>query len=87
MSTLIFTSIGWLGVLLCTLGYFLLSIRVIQADSWIFQSLNIVSGLFLAAMAFASHDLPNSAANLLWMFIGAYALSRQSGRKDRAGNR
>jgi len=87
MSKLIFASIGWLGVVLCTLGYLLLSMKVIRAESWAFQWLNIVSGFCLAAMAFASHDIPNSAANLLWMFIGAFALSQQSRRKDRAGNR
>jgi len=83
----LFISIGWLGVILCTLGYLLLSMDVIRADSLTFQLLNIVSGLCLAAMAFASHDAPNSVANLLWMFIGAYALSRQHRRRNGAGSR
>lgn len=77
MTKLIMTCIGWLGVLLCTLGYLLLSLKVIKAESWTFQLLNVVGGLCLAMTALDTSDLPNAAANLLWMIIGIYALGRQ----------
>lgn len=77
MLQTLFTCIGWLGVILCTLGYFLLSIKVLNAESRIFQLLNIVGGLCLVTIALESNDLPNAVANLLWMFIGLYALGRQ----------
>jgi len=77
MAEIIITSIGWLGVILCTLGYLLLSTNKITAESLSFQLLNIVGGLCLVATAINTHDLPNAAANLLWMFIGIYALRRQ----------
>ena len=71
------TSIGWLGVILCTAGYLLLSLKVIKAESRGFQLLNILGGLCLVATAVDSNDMPNAVANLLWMFIGVYALGRQ----------
>jgi len=77
MTKLIMTCIGWLGVLLCTLGYLLLSLKVIKAESWTFQLLNVVGGLCLALTALDTSDLPNAAANLLWMTIGIYALGSQ----------
>jgi len=77
MSKIVFTIIGWAGVVLCTLGYLLLSTKVLRAESWQFQMLNILGGLCLAATAVNSQDLPNAAANVLWMFIGMYALGRQ----------
>lgn len=77
MFQIIITSIGWLGVILCTLGYLLLSMNKITAESLSFQLLNIVGGLCLVATAIETHDLPNAAANILWMFIGLYALRRQ----------
>lgn len=77
MSKMIFISIGWLGVIFCTLGYLLLSMKVLKAESRIFQALNILGGLCLAAAAVNAQDLPNAAANVLWMFIGMYALGRQ----------
>jgi hypothetical protein len=77
MKEMILASIGWLGVVLCTLGYLLLSMKVIKPESLSFQLLNIVGGLCLVATAVDSDDMPNAVANLLWMFIGVYALGRR----------
>ncbi|MCO5948546.1 CBU_0592 family membrane protein [Mucilaginibacter flavidus] len=77
MKQIILTSIGWLGVVLCTLGYLLLSLKVIKAESRTFQLLNIMGGLCLVATAIDNSDMPNAVANLLWMFIGVFALGRQ----------
>lgn len=77
MKQMILASIGWLGVVLCTVGYLLLSMNIITAESRIFQLLNILGGLCLVATAVDSDDLPNAVANLLWMFIGVYALGRR----------
>ena len=77
MKQMILASIGWLGVVLCTVGYLLLSMNVITAESRIFQLLNILGGLCLVATAVDSDDMPNAVANLLWMFIGVYALGRR----------
>lgn len=77
MKQIILTSIGWLGVVLCTLGYLLLSLKVIKAESRTFQLLNITGGLCLVATAVDNSDMPNAVANLLWMFIGVFALGRQ----------
>ncbi|WP_443094341.1 CBU_0592 family membrane protein [Pedobacter mendelii] len=76
MPKVLLLIIGWIGVVLCTLGYFLLSMKVIRAESWIFQLLNIMGGLCLTVTALDTSDLPNAAANLLWMFIGVFALGK-----------
>lgn len=68
------TIVGWSGVLFCTLGYLLLSTKLIKSDSLPFQLLNVFGGGCLAATALDTNDLPNVAANLLWMGIGLYAL-------------
>jgi len=77
MLEIIISSIGWLGVILCTLGYLLLSIKAVTPDSLSFQLLNIIGGLCLVTTALETNDLPNAMANLLWMFIGVYALGRR----------
>lgn len=77
MKQIILEGIGWLGVFLCTVGYLLLSMKVIKAESFSFQLLNILGGLCLVATAVDSDDMPNAVANLLWMFIGVYALGRR----------
>ncbi|TDQ06706.1 CBU_0592 family membrane protein [Pedobacter metabolipauper] len=87
MQQIIITSIGWLGVALCTLGYLLLTMRKIDAESLSFQLLNIIGGLCLVATAVDSNDIPNAAANILWMFIGVYAVARQSRTRNAGGKR
>lgn len=74
---IVLVSLGWLGVVCCTVGYLLLSMKIIKAESLSFQLLNIIGGLLLVATAIDSSDMPNAVANLLWMFIGIYALVRQ----------
>jgi hypothetical protein len=76
MSKIVYTSIGWLGAFLCTLGYVLLSMKVIRAESLLFQLLNISGGLCLAVTALETSDMPNAIANLLWMLTGMIALGR-----------
>lgn len=76
MHEIIFTSIGWLGVVFCTAGYLLLTLGKIKAESVTFQLFNVVGSLCLVATALDISDLPNAVANLLWMFIGLYALRR-----------
>jgi len=87
MTNLLMPVIGWSGVVFCTLGYLLLSLKTIRADSLPFQLLNIAGGLCLAVTAVDTHDLPNAAANILWMSIGLYALSRQFSRRQNSTQR
>jgi TctA family transporter len=86
MPKTLFTSIGWIGVVLCTLAYVLLSTKVIRAESLVFQVLNIVGGLCLCVPALETSDMPNTTANLLWMFTGIFGLGRHFWSK-RAGRR
>ena len=73
----LFSIVGWFGVLFCTLGYLLLSLKVIKAESFSFQALNIAGGLCLAITAIQTEDLTNAVANLLWMSIGLFAVTRK----------
>lgn len=76
MPKTILISIGWLGVILCTIGYLLVSTKLIRAESVAFQLLNIVGGFCLSVIALEASDLPNAVANLLWMLIGIFTLGR-----------
>jgi uncharacterized protein with PQ loop repeat len=76
ISKIVYTSIGWIGALFCTLGYVLLSMQLIRAESLLFQLLNILGGLFLSITALETSDMPNVIANLLWMLTGMIALGR-----------
>ncbi|WP_316821317.1 CBU_0592 family membrane protein [Pedobacter gandavensis] len=76
MFQIVISEIGWVGVVLCTLGYLLLSVKVLKADSLSFQTLNIIGGLCLVTSALHNSDMPNAVANGLWVLIGFYAVAR-----------
>ena len=76
---MLITGIGWLGVVLCTLGYFLLSTDKLKSEHLMFQFVNIIGGLCLAITAVFTKDIPNVVANLLWTSIGVHALVRRLG--------
>lgn len=76
MFQFVIREIGWLGVVLCTLGYLLLNLRVLKAESLSFQALNIIGGLCLVTSALHNSDMPNAVANTLWVLIGLYAVVR-----------
>lgn len=76
MFQIVVTEIGWVGVVLCTLGYLLLNLKVLTAESLNFQALNIIGGSCLVISALHNSDMPNAVANSLWVLIGFYAVGR-----------
>lgn len=78
MEETIVLIIGWIGFVLCSSAYMLLNLRVILFDSLIYQVLNIVGGICLVISATFFSDLPNTAANVLWVFIALFGVIRYS---------
>lgn len=69
-----FEIIGWIGSALFIVSYFLLSIDKLKADRIPYQLMNVLGGLCLVISAYDSEDRPNMFTNLVWMFIGLYAI-------------
>ncbi len=79
---LVLDAAGWLGGVFVVVGYVLVSIRRISADSRLFQLLNIAGGVLLTGSALYRGALPNTVINVAWIVFGVYALA--SSRNDRA---
>ncbi|MCM4150889.1 hypothetical protein DHD05_04725 [Arenibacter sp. N53] len=77
----IFEIIGWTGSALFIISYFLLSINRLNANSAIYQLMNVAGGLCLVICAYDTQDRPNLFTNLIWMFIGVYATIKIINRK------
>lgn len=76
MLPVIVNFLGWTGAACCTLGYLLVSTRIIDSNSWKYQMLNALGGIFLVTSALYNHDAPNTVANGLWALIGLTSLCR-----------
>lgn len=81
----LFEIIGWTGSALFIISYFLLSIDRLNARSMVYQLMNVTGGLCLVICAFDTKDRPNLFTNLIWMFIGVYAIVKIL-KKKRASN-
>ncbi|WP_425489143.1 CBU_0592 family membrane protein [Arenibacter arenosicollis] len=77
----IFEIIGWTGSALFIISYFLLSTNRLNAQSILYQLMNVAGGLCLVICAFDTKDRPNLFTNLIWMFIGIYATIKIIKRK------
>ncbi|WP_437440080.1 CBU_0592 family membrane protein [Polaribacter batillariae] len=70
----VFEIIGWIGSALFIVSYFLLSTNKLKADNIPYQLMNILGGLCLVISAYSTKDNPNLFTNLVWMFIGLFAV-------------
>lgn len=73
--SLIIEVIGWLGAAILVAAYGFVSYGLVDARSRIYQALNVVSGLLLAANSVWHRAWPSVAVNIIWMGIAVGALA------------
>ena len=76
--------LGWLGGGLGAMAYVLVSTRRVNADSALFQGLNMAGAAMLCVGAFHTGALPNAYMNIAWIAFGAQSLAVASQRRRRA---
>lgn len=83
------TIIGWLGFIFCSLAYLLLNLTVLQFNDRLYQVLNVIGGIGLVISACYFRDMPNIAANGIWVLIALFGIIRyfrqHSGVRRRSG--
>lgn len=67
---------GWSGALVLICAYAMASFGRIAARGKAFQGLNLLGSLMMAANSAWHHAWPSVGANLIWIGVGAVALSR-----------
>jgi len=67
---------GWLGGLVLICAYAMASFGRISARGGVFQGLNLVGSLMLAANSGWHHAWPSVSVNLIWIGVGVVAMLR-----------
>jgi hypothetical protein len=67
---------GWFGGLMLIYAYAMVSLEKMSARGAMFQYLNLVGGVLLAANAAWHHAWPSVGVNLIWIGVGVFALMR-----------
>ena len=67
---------GWTGAILILGAYILLTLGRIQAQSVMYQAMNVAGAAGFIVNGLANGALPSATLNIIWMGIGVYALWR-----------
>jgi hypothetical protein len=67
---------GWVGASLILGAYLLLSIGKVTGQSPLYQGMNVGGAAGFIVNGFWHGAIPSAALNVVWMLIGAIALSR-----------
>jgi hypothetical protein len=75
MDTLfIINVIGWIGSASVILAYVLLSMNRWQANSFVYQFVNLIGGIFLIVNTIYLNAYPSAFVNVMWVGIAFFAL-------------
>ena len=81
ITTLTVDIVGWIGSILLIAAYLLNSKNKINAQSFIYQFLNVVGSILLIINTVYYGAYPSSAVNIIWVFIGGYYLIKIKEKK------
>ena len=69
--------LGWTGSVLYLLAYALVSAKKTEGDSVLYQSINIVAGIFLVIYTLSLRAYATTGLNAVWALIGLFTLGRK----------
>ncbi len=70
----LFETIGWIGMGMILVGYFLVSFHVISVDNLIYQLLNIVGSSGIVLVSYLRKNYQPMVLNIIWILIGVISL-------------
>jgi len=74
-SQLWFDAIGWVGAVALLIAYAMVSHKKLDADSAMYQLLNISGSILLAANTIFYGSYPSTFVNLIWAAIAVFAIA------------
>jgi len=74
---LIIEIIGWFGVIFYVFAYLLLSVGVLKSNGYVFHFLNMLGAIGLIINSYFHNDRPNLVVNIIWFFIGIFAITKR----------
>lgn len=69
--------LGWLGVAIVVLAYFLVSTRRVNGDGLGYQLMNVVGSVFLIVNFASQSSWQGVVINTVWVTIGLYTIFKK----------
>jgi uncharacterized membrane protein len=80
MEKIIIDILGWIGTILFLVAYALVSMKKAESDSWLYQGMNLVAGIFLIINTIYLRAYPSAGLNIAWVGIAVFTLGRKFSR-------
>lgn len=74
MSKKVIQIIGWVGIFLVLLAYFLVTFGFITVNMIIYPTLNIIGSLGIVIETFSKKDYQPTVLNIIWILIAFVAI-------------
>jgi len=81
MTVILINIIGWIGVLILLIDYALVSLKKVEGDSLVYQTLNIIGALMLILNSFFFGAYPSVGVNVAWVGIAVFTILRSTTKK------
>lgn len=69
--------LGWAGTVLYLIAFALISLKKVEGDSLLYQSINILAGTLLIVNTFYWRAYPSLGLNAAWIAIAVFTLGRK----------
>ena len=76
-SNLLINILGWTGSILYLIAYAFVSMKKLEGDSLLYQSMNILAGFLLVIYSFYLGAYATTGRNAVWALIGLFTLGRK----------
>jgi hypothetical protein len=70
----IYSILGWIGMILLLLAYFLLSTKRLKINYVLYHLLNLFGAAGIGISTFVTHSWPAMALNIIWIIIAIIAI-------------
>ena len=79
MADLIIEIVGWIGMFLVLLAYFLITNKKLDRESRLYHGMNLIGALLVGLNAIINEAYPSSVLNIVWAFIALYGILKGLG--------
>jgi hypothetical protein len=76
MADLIVEVIGWSGMLLILIAYFLITMKKVERDSKLYHGMNLLGSITLGYNTLVNMAYPSTFLNVMWILIAIYGLTQ-----------
>lgn len=76
MRKLVVEAVGWYGVVAILLAYTLVSFGAVEADSVVYQVLNLTGAVSIAIISLVKRAYQPATLNIIWAIIALIAILR-----------